>query len=544
MIKKVKSYFLSNKENELNECWKYFENDWKKICEKYGINYRGPLTAPLTPDFWDGWIKGAREQQYEKKIEFSMLRGLLITSDHIASGHNFNMPDSNSIKTPRIDFRLRNFQDKCSKINGDLIVIAPTGSGKTEATLLWAAKNHENNARMFYVLPTITSVNAMYQRLEDIYGKGIVGFRHSHIQQALYDVLNDADKAYDLTGLMHELYYPIKVSTPHQLLRFSLMGKGWETMLSEFQETTVIFDEIHAYEPKIVGLTLATAQLLKEFGVKFAFASATIPSFLQDKLTNALDNILTVRPDPSETTDAEIINKKRRAFDISDGSIDLEEIFSITEMEGGGTLVVCNSVSGSQEVYNKLVKIRSRRNKGPQIKLLHSRFTFEDRKRKETDLEHDNRIKFRDPVIWVATQAIEASLNVSFSRDYFDPAPIDAMIQRAGRVNRNGDFGIARITVFRKEPRDHSVYSKSLTSRSVKALENIPSPVSEANLTDALDCVYKNGYSDEDEKGFNDGLNYPGIKNFEKFMKPGSILRNMIIYLQIMAPSSPGKIQI
>jgi len=507
---------------ELNDCWGSFDSDWEKICKKYGIMKLDLKSLALSETFWKIWVTNGEKQGFSDKLIYSTLRGILMSSDHIASGHNFNVPSSSPV--PKINLTLRGFQVKSKESIGDMILRAPTGSGKTEAALLWANSNHEQNGRIFYVLPTITSINAMYKRLSEIYGEGNVGFRHSHIQQTLYDVLNDEKKALNLSSLMKELYYPVKISTPHQLLRFSLMGKGWETMLSEIQGSLIIFDEIHTYEPKIVGLTLATVKLLKEFGAKFAIASATIPLFLQKKIIDALPDIKMIKPDPGNSTDAEILNKKRHIFSIKDGSVleNINEILDITEREGGGTLVVCNSVSGAQEIYEKLKYIKAERYSGVFIKVLHSRYTFEDRKAKETDLERDNKENFKTPVIWVATQAVEVSLNVSFNRGYFEPAPMDALIQRSGRINRYGKLDPASIAVFRNEMRERSVYSKSLTSRSVDEISKMHNPVSEDDLISALDQVYKNGYPVEDEEDFSAGLNYSGIKDFKSVMCPGS----------------------
>src|SRR5690606_41441161 len=56
-------------------------------------------------------------------------------------------------------------------------------------------------------------------------------------------------RARNMSSVVREMWYPIRVCTPHQILRFTLQGRGWETMLSEFPNSCFVFrSEEHTSE--------------------------------------------------------------------------------------------------------------------------------------------------------------------------------------------------------------------------------------------------------------------------------------------------------
>jgi CRISPR-associated endonuclease/helicase Cas3 len=65
-------------------------------------------------------------------------------------------------------YKFRNFQQELQSVKDDVILYAPTGSGKTEAALGWYFSNQNKNARLFYLLPYTASINAMVSRLQII----------------------------------------------------------------------------------------------------------------------------------------------------------------------------------------------------------------------------------------------------------------------------------------------------------------------------------------------------------------------------------------
>ena len=68
----------------------------------------------------------------------------------------------------------RPFQSACGAAEGHVLAIAPTGSGKTEAALLWALGQIERGhaRKLLFLLPTMVTANSLHQRIE--------GFFHRH----------------------------------------------------------------------------------------------------------------------------------------------------------------------------------------------------------------------------------------------------------------------------------------------------------------------------------------------------------------------------
>jgi CRISPR-associated endonuclease/helicase Cas3 len=317
-----------------------------------------------------------------------------------------------------------------------------------------------------------------------------------------------------LASLVREMYFPIRVCTPHQILRYTLQGKGWEGMLSEFPHSVFVFDEIHAYNPKLTGLTLATAKYLTEHKGTVMFLTATLPTFIKKMIDSELfqANIEFIQPLYTEASDRRILEQKRHIIEPVDGNI-LDNIPLIVKKAADvkSTLVVCNHVNTVQQVYRRLKD---------QVKgtvLLHSRFNRHDRNQKEKDLQAAL------PKILVATQVVEVSLDLDFQQGFTEPAAIDALVQRMGRINRRARQNPAHVYIFKEQySSNNKIYSKQLRDNSLKRLTALPMPLSEEDLNQAVDSVYGSGYTGDDLVEYNDGLNYKELREFKRCLTAGT----------------------
>jgi CRISPR-associated endonuclease/helicase Cas3 len=549
--------------------------DWLQMLAELRVNWESlrdvvarlsrvlkrPLAEllPDTPLFELGiepvWLdRSARKQRRipnEQKWRASLLRGLLITSDHLASAidprtHAHPKPlavprladYSEMIKEKELPkgMSLLPFQQRTANTEGDAILKAPTGSGKTLAALLWAARNQVENGRFFYVLPYTASINAMADRLKRIFdAKVSVEDRRRKVDDSLVGVLHHRNADYlfrsmeneesaqqrnksarHLSSLAREMYHPIRVCTPHQILRFALCGRGWETGLSEFPRACFVFDEVHAFEPLLAGLTLATVRLLKHINARVLFASATIPRFLEEIIKSkiGMSDLDVIAPDPNDELDAAVCGKVRHRIEVRNGSLldNLPLIVDEIHASGETALIVCNHVATSQQVFEQL------RNKFHAM-LLHSRFNGEDRNRIEKAITSRE-----NPTVLVGTQAIEVSLDIDYDRGYTEPAPADALGQRFGRINRKGSRPQSAPVVVFSEPSAGYLYDQTLTDRTVELLRDV-GELTEAELTAVVDQVYEQGYPECAMQDFNNGNDNPHINNFESEIVAGTYRR-------------------
>jgi CRISPR-associated endonuclease/helicase Cas3 len=374
----------------------------------------------------------------------------------------------------------------------------------------------------------------MHKRLQKIYCEKTVGILHHKNAAYLFRLFeNDysstdaAKMAQTISRLARELYHPIRVTTPHQILRVALQGKGWEIGLAEFPNACFVFDEIHAFEPLLTGLTIATVKWLKSMGAKVLFASATLPSFLERILKEEIsipdENIIS--PNPKNQDDKTVLDKIRHRIEIKNGNL-LENIENIkTELKASGktALIVCNHVATSQKVYEKLW------DEFKDIKLLHARFNAEDRFKIESKIQSNN-----PPKILVATQAVEVSLDLDYDCGYIEPAPADALGQRLGRINRKGSHpkdsntkSPAQVVIFEepsatmKENPLYLPYDEAVTKKTIGLLKKV-NLLTEKQLTDIVNEIYVDGYTGDSKDDYEKGLINPMIANFAENIIAGT----------------------
>ncbi len=394
---------------------------------------------------------------------------------------------------------------------------------------------------MFYALPTTASINAMYLRIKESFhdtDNTLVGLLHSRTRSSLYSLfeedndlssrdisLSNQASATTLSSLVREMYFPIRVCTPHQILRYSLQGKGWESMLSEFPNSCFIFDEIHAYNARLMGLTMATVRYLVSKNATCMFLTATLPRFIRKFIEHEIPDIHFMKPSYQSASDRRILEQKRHILERPvDGDILSNVDLIVRESDKvNSTLVICNHVSTAQQVYRKL-----RRGKVKDTVLLHSRFTRRDRNEIENNLMHSklnpNDESFKAlPRILVSTQAIEVSLDLDFEQGFTEPAPIDAIVQRLGRINRYGARPPTLVRIFTKQlNKDNRVYSKALRDKSLEVLSSLSNPLGEEDLNEAANRVYGECYNPDDQDDYQKGLNYEELKHFKKCLIAGT----------------------
>jgi CRISPR-associated endonuclease/helicase Cas3 len=114
-------------------------------------------------------------------------------------------------------------------------------------------------------------------------------------------------------------------------------------------------------------------------------------------------------------------------------------------------------------------------------------------------------IKNPQPFVLVATQAVEVSLDIDLDTIYTEPAPLDALVQRFGRVNRRGKKGLTDVYVFRECDWDKQsyVYHTPLVEATLKILEREKDqPINEKKIGKWLDEIYKDEIAEKWHKKY------------------------------------------
>ncbi|KAF1083920.1 putative CRISPR-associated nuclease/helicase Cas3 [Sporotomaculum syntrophicum] len=346
----------------------------------------------------------------------------------------------------------RHFQEQVAQASTNTVLVeAGCGSGKTVAAYMWAA-NQADSKRLFYCYPTTATASegfAGYLYEPDF--DAILVHSRSHVDYRLLDNMpkpNKEEIELRLARLEALETWPIPavVCTAHTVLGLLENVRRGLHAWPSVARSVFIFDEVHAFSDRLFSYLL---RFLRSFtGVPILLMTATLPPARKEAISEIckVRGGLEIINGPAEREDA----LRYRMFT---GNYDCA-LTQVTEAlnRGEKVLWVCNTVSRAMNVYDEASRLAL------PIKLYHSRYRYKDRLKRQRELI-DGFNPIKPPMLAITTQVAEMSLDLSANLLISDWAPIPAMIQRLGRLNRFDEIPEQLSKAIFIEPESHIPYA-------------------------------------------------------------------------------------
>lgn len=377
--------------------------------------------------------------------------------------------------------------DDFNPVGQSLVVIEDlTGAGKTEAALIAAHRLMKAGAAggLYWALPTMATANGLYVRLARSYDRLYADPQASLVLAHGKRDFNAAFKRSVLPAGRREKPHgrsrtsedessssqcaawiaddrrktflaDVGVGTIDQALLAVLPAKHQALRLAALSQRVLVIDEIHSYDPYVAKLIAALLEFHASLGGSAVLLSATMTKKLRAELVSAFAKGAKWTKQVVEKDDfplVTVVTGAERPDEIKRASgrgtrRDLAVQRLATEDDAIAALVAAYergkaSVWIRNTVYDAIAATKLLRTKlgSEAVDLFHARFALGDRidieKRTIERFGKGSKVEQRKLVL-VASQVVEQSLDLDFDVMISDLAPIDLLIQRAGRLHRH-----------------------------------------------------------------------------------------------------------
>ena len=394
----------------------------------------------------------------------------------------------------RLGYNWRSVQKYCiEQRENNLIIVAPTGMGKTEAGLLWMG-----NTKGFFVLPLKTAINAMYERIANgiLNGERIENrLALLHGDMKMYYISNLDDENTDMehyVKVSRQMSLPITVSTMDQLFGFVFKGFAYEYKLAQLSYSKIVIDEIQVYDATLTAFLIYGIQRIHNLGGKIAVITATLPPYIKEEIERVLDGdcmYANFMEEGKNRHNIRVLEKEINSQDIIEKYNELKKCKKSSKI-----LVVCNSVEVAQDLYEELKDYNAR--------LVHSKFIKKDRKKLEeqilecgkTYIDDEKQIIDNKSEIWISTSMVEASLDIDFDYLFTELLDLNSLFQRFGRCNRKGAKNVTMYNCYVYTQLDEGDFilgnkgfiDKTIFELSNKAIHDINGKLSESKKQELI----------------------------------------------------------
>lgn len=433
------------KENESTHraAWAKWSADALAVLAHYGIP-----TRPISFEEAQKTYFEVVDRCQEVPLGYSEWKGLLMAADHFGSAliqqttaqtiQLFRQPDLSHYhrRTGNPIYPLSVTPHESPRPH--TLVTACTGAGKTDFLL------RRCTGRVFYTLPFQASINSMHERIRrDLKADNPGLDEQIRVLHAASRLVVEKGK-HEEKVLQGHMGSAVKVLTPHQLASIVFGTRGYEATLMDVRGCDVILDEIHTYTQITRSIVLKIVEMLAALDCRVHIGTATMPSVLTGRIRqiSGPDSVYEVN-----LTDGQLDSFDRHIVHKLTDYDAARPMISRAVADGRKVLIVANRVDVAQQRFQELQGDGEFANV-PML-LLHSRFKRGERKGLEQRLTGQRKdaagmdiAEFNTgdgPCIVVSTQVVEVSLDISFDLIITDTAPLDALVQRFGRVNRKRD---------------------------------------------------------------------------------------------------------
>ncbi len=438
--------------NRLNPLVKWFEAELGKIptelaepefakCakDKAVIEFyvRMLFSCLVDADFLDTEQFKTGRERYQVKLDASLLlKRLQAHRDKFDSSGELNQ------------LRNRVFEDcwaKAAEPAGFFSLTVPTGGGKTLSSMAFALEHARRHGmqRVIVIIPYLSIIEqnaAEYRKVLDPQNEGIVIEHHSTV--AARD--DDEEQGRSLEELAAENWdAPVIVTTSVQFIESLFANRTSKCRkLHNIANSVVLLDEVQTLPSHLLNPLLHILRDVEEhYHTSFVFSTATQPAFSRcTSLPNGFDanEVTEIASQPSE-----LFQKLGRVvYEVRSTESNWVELAEEWANEPQ-VLGVVNTRKQAAEWWELL-----RRQKLEGVLHLSSAMCAEHRSK--VLAEAQRRLENDNPCWLVATQVIEAGVDIDFPLVYRALGPLDSIVQAAGRCNREGllpDKG--RVVVFR-----------------------------------------------------------------------------------------------